>query len=412
MTDTDKLISDSTTRKPGSTLELIAAVGAALSPTQRAFQRHVDNIALAELRVKELDALLSVYRARFQQKMDVLEDDQIKVNREMVMFLDAQLLRSGWTANQRDTMKEIFFRTVETLFDTPVHDEVELIFNRHSDLSLKEINEIKVNAMEAELAGIYGMQPADGRDNAGENTGENAARTTEEKLLDALRFLKEKEEAEVLNDARADAKRKNKKSAKPSKAEQQAVDTEKLLKDIYRKLTSLLHPDREPDEAERKRKTALMTEANKAYENRNLLALLQLQLAATKLDSRAAATMADAQLKIVNQRLAMQLNELEQESLQLEMLMREEFMVGFLVALRPESIEKSLKVTVADCARRIKNKRRILALIQQSDKLFKQWLKEERATINEKRRHEMLYEEAMAGYMMDESRAKPKRGRK
>ncbi|MFM2341218.1 MAG: hypothetical protein RLZZ592_871 [Pseudomonadota bacterium] len=49
------------------------------------------------------------------------------------------------------------------------------------------------------------------------------------------------------------------------------------LREVYRRLASRLHPDREPDEAERARKTALMQQANQAYAAGDLLALLELQ---------------------------------------------------------------------------------------------------------------------------------------
>ena len=97
------------------------------------------------------------------------------------------------------------------------------------------------------------------------------------------------------------------------KAEQQGLDAGKMLKEIYRKLTSVLHPDREPDEAERKRKTALMSEVNKAYESGNLLKLLQLQLQVGKLDSLAAATLADEKLQLINLTLRQQHDDLRLE---------------------------------------------------------------------------------------------------
>lgn len=49
------------------------------------------------------------------------------------------------------------------------------------------------------------------------------------------------------------------------------------LREVFRRLASRLHPDREPDEAERARKTALMQQANQAYAAGDLLALLELQ---------------------------------------------------------------------------------------------------------------------------------------
>lgn len=57
----------------------------------------------------------------------------------------------------------------------------------------------------------------------------------------------------------------------------QAAEADQTLRQIYRQLASAWHPDREPDEQERRRKTELMGQANAAYERRDLLSLLRLQ---------------------------------------------------------------------------------------------------------------------------------------
>ena len=55
---------------------------------------------------------------------------------------------------------------------------------------------------------------------------------------------------------------------------QAALEASQSVRDVYRKLVSALHPDREADGAERERKTALMQRANQAYERNDLLELL------------------------------------------------------------------------------------------------------------------------------------------
>ena len=411
MRDTLDLSPDLPAQKPGSTLELVATPSAKLSPTQRAFKRYVADIEVAELQLKEIAELLNQYRPRYQQKLDPLQDALLRLNREMVLFLDQQLMRRAWTANQRSTMKEILLGTAETLFESPFHAEIETIFDRHSDLSYEEASASEAAMLEADLAAVFGMKPP-GSSATVDGADENAPRSADQILDDAMRFLDEEEAALAREaEARAAAKRGRRKSAGPTKAEQQAIDTEKLLKDIYRKLTRVLHPDREPDEAERKRKTGLMSEANKAYESRNLLALLQLQLEASKLDSRAAATLADDQLKVVNQGLAEQLRELQLERHHLEMMVREEFLLTYNVALRPEALERSLKSTVAGEVRHIKEMRRIFNLIQQNDASFKLWLKEERALANAQANDDVLFEQAMLSAMMEELGRKPRGGK-
>ena len=58
----------------------------------------------------------------------------------------------------------------------------------------------------------------------------------------------------------------------------EAQNTHNLLRNMYRKLASALHPDRARDEAERAHKTALMGQVNAAHDAKDLLTLMRLQL--------------------------------------------------------------------------------------------------------------------------------------
>lgn len=79
--------------------------------------------------------------------------------------------------------------------------------------------------------------------------------------------------------------------------------------------------------------------------------------------------------------------------------------------MRPETLERSLKSTVAGEVRHIKEMRRISSLIQQNDASFKLWLKEERALANAQANDDVLFERAMMSALMDELSGKPRGGK-
>lgn len=62
------------------------------------------------------------------------------------------------------------------------------------------------------------------------------------------------------------------------KREQAAKMAEQSLKTVYLKITAMIHPDREPDEAKKLEKTELLQKVNKAYAEQDLFYLLKLQL--------------------------------------------------------------------------------------------------------------------------------------
>ncbi|WP_262471530.1 J domain-containing protein, partial [Clostridioides difficile] len=68
------------------------------------------------------------------------------------------------------------------------------------------------------------------------------------------------------------------------------------IREVYRKLASALHPDRETDPQERDRKTRLMQRVNEAYDKNNLLQLLELQLELDHIDQRSINHISEARL--------------------------------------------------------------------------------------------------------------------
>ncbi|WP_062034074.1 hypothetical protein [Acinetobacter sp. BMW17] len=62
------------------------------------------------------------------------------------------------------------------------------------------------------------------------------------------------------------------------KREQAAKMTGQSLKTVYLKITAMIHPDREPDEAKKLKKTELLQKVNEAYAAQDLFYLLKLQL--------------------------------------------------------------------------------------------------------------------------------------
>jgi hypothetical protein len=90
------------------------------------------------------------------------------------------------------------------------------------------------------------------------------------------------------------------------------------VRDIFRKLASALHPDRETDSAKRGRKTALMQRANVAYAANDLLGLLELQLEANQIDQTGLDNLDDDRIKQYNRILDGQAGEIKAEIIALE----------------------------------------------------------------------------------------------
>jgi C-terminal processing protease CtpA/Prc len=143
-----------------------------------------------------------------------------------------------------------------------------------------------------------------------------------------------------------------KKSAKQLEIETQKKDEEqnatKSIQEVFRKLVAALHPDREPDEAERERKTKLMQRANIAYTKKDLLQLLALQLEIEQIDQTHLNTMTEERLKQFNKVLQAQFSELKQEIQQIEYPFKMQLKTSLHSNLQPQQVLKSLSVDIRE----------------------------------------------------------------
>src|SRR6185436_10379393 len=98
---------------------------------------------------------------------------------------------------------------------------------------------------------------------------------------------------------------------KPSKrSEDNAQLARQALRDIYRKLASAVHPDRESDAARREEKNELMQRINQAYAANDLLSLFEIQIEIDQLDPEQIGNLGSQRLRHYNRLLAEQLEQL------------------------------------------------------------------------------------------------------
>ncbi|KAF1025619.1 MAG: hypothetical protein GAK40_01366 [Burkholderia plantarii] len=116
----------------------------------------------------------------------------------------------------------------------------------------------------------------------------------------------------------------------------------RALRDLYRRLASALHPDREPDPHERARKTEQMQHLNRAYDRQDLLSLLELErdLALAGADRLTGA--GDELLRHYNTLLKAQLGSLDRQVQRIEADFRQGYGIGANAALAPDTALRTL----------------------------------------------------------------------
>lgn len=161
---------------------------------------------------------------------------------------------------------------------------------------------------------------------------------------------------------------------KTAKQQQEQEKISKSIQSVYRQLVASLHPDREPDEQERDRKTKLMQKVNVAYSKKDLLQLLELQLAVEQIDQAHLNNLSEDRLKYFNKVLQEQFAELSNEVEDIESAFKRQMNLSAKVHLSPKYLMKNLDEAMKDLQRSIKG-------LQMNNKaakdsaVLKSWLK-------------------------------------
>lgn len=345
---------------------------AKMSPSQKRFNQLIDQTESLAAKIKAAQALADSHRVKFSTTLTPLKTEFDSLVRKMAWWLDERLKQKGLNAKLKAIAAEMICSLSGSLA-MEGDETMQALHDAHATESLEEQGKTAASDMQSFIEGILG-----------EKLGEDDQEF--ENLDDLMRasMAKMQAQAEAAAQARASGgAAKRKKTATQKKAEQQALDADGALRTIYRQLASALHPDRETDPVEQLRKTALMKEANAAYERRDLLALLQLQLQADLVDERMISSMAHEKLAALTALLKERVKVLTSELYKVERQTVTEFGLPMYAPLSPASLKRQLSEQKKELEADIASMQYDLAHVP-DERFFKRWLREQ---------HELRYDE-------------------
>jgi hypothetical protein len=335
-----------------------------ISPAQKRFNQLLNQTETLAKKIEDMLKLADAHRLVAERTLAPLEKERIALMRQMAVWLDARLQRKGLSAKQKGIAREILCHLAAQVASTG-DEAMHVLYEAHSDTTLADEEKAAAADMKMFMEDMLGEEMGDGN-------------TPFESLEDLLRasMAKMQEQTAAAEAARARKSSKRKKTAAQLKAEAQMADATGALRTIYRQLVSALHPDRETDHAEQLRKTALMKEANAAYEKRDLLALLQLQWRAELLDANQMAHMAKEKLAALTTLLKDRAAVLTRELYAVERQMVGEFNLPMVSTLSAAALRRHLNESELDLRSEITMMKQDLHVVQ-DDARFKRWLREQ-----------------------------------
>ncbi|KMM75289.1 DnaJ domain-containing protein [Xanthomonas sp. NCPPB 1128] len=347
------------------------------TPARNRFDSLVKRLERARAQLHAWQEALPRWEQRFHEQIDPLLQERDAAQVQFLRELDTAHATCKLSKRDRSDLSEIICELAAVLIQDGDNDGLKEIYDRHSPLGFDQ----GLAESEALLTSVIGEEFG--------LTEEELAHIQSPEALYAQ--VQERLHAQQAHAAGRAQQRDKRRRAGAGKTAQVAADPQQARRALYRNLVAALHPDREPDPQQRERKTALMQRLNQAYQNDDLLALLELQLEIGQLDQAGIAGMAEERIRDYNSLFAAQLQQVEQS---LAVLV-DDFTAryGFYDGRAPQP--QRLDTLLAQIKRQVQEEIRSCAddraAVRSGDTL-KQWLRRERARLAEQELDDQLYD--------------------
>ena len=319
---------------------------ASLSNAQKTFNTLVKQIEQRRERLGAWEAVMPAFQKKFVDGLLPLEQASTALRIRLLNLLDDAFLQKGLSKAEQRTLSELIAGMARDLLDVSDDAQVKIIHDRHSASGDDATAPVDRASAKPEPEPMPGVAPADDLDTL--SPDELAERMQAE--LDE-QFRRDMAAHEAREAQRAKRKKAPRQSAAAAKREAEQAESSKSIREVYRKLASALHPDRETDPQEQARKTVLMQRVNHAYAKGNLLQLLELQLEIEQIDRRAIDGLSEDRLTRYNGILEEQLRELDREIQHVETGFRRTYGIAPSVKVAPDTVMRMLTRDIAGMQR-------------------------------------------------------------
>jgi hypothetical protein len=265
-----------------------------LTKGQKQFNKLVARLKAQRKELLKWQTFKQVYHDRLSGEYQPLARRLRETRIGTAKLLDQALERKQLKKRERDMVWETLRGLLTVLLADEEDAELVTLHDKYADVSFHDQRQKQMDQMRESALEDFGVD-ADAYEGA-ETPEEFAAWIAEQ----ARAMAAESPEADAAADSALDAEgdldgdgadgdaaggdgpgaasgKGAKRSARELRESQVAEGGLRSLREVFRKLVSELHPDRETDQAERARKTILMQKVNKAYKSGDLFTLLEMQ---------------------------------------------------------------------------------------------------------------------------------------
>ena len=310
-------MSDSTTPPlfgtPASGMSLTAAPARRKpsSKGEQRFRKLVTQIERQREQLKQWEDYSQRYNQRVSAELLPLQEKLRTAHKQMALLIDELLSLPNFGRRlgkvQRAKLQQLLTQLVEDVLSETDDEALKTLRDKYRG-PVDEVDRLSQMEITRDiLQALTGLKIDD----------DHGARSPEELMEHVQRTMQEQSDnVRGAEQRRAKAHEENLNghaTAAQAEREQATRQVSQSLRDVFRKLVSALHPDREPDAVERARKNELMQRVNLAYEANDLLTLLGLQLEIEQIDAAHLSSLTPQRLAQYTQSLREQLASLQAE---------------------------------------------------------------------------------------------------
>ncbi len=348
-------------------LRIIPAAAGPVSRARKQFNTLIKKLEAARALLAQWKETLPAVMSKIDSEYNPLVDTQREHFKQLLVLLDDMHDQKLLGKREREKLSRFVASNALHLLADADDAVLKELYNRHSgddfdaqeDESREDIRLMMETLLGAEFKGDIDVR-------------------SPHAMLKALHAQLAEQDGEAAAAEQQQEQPRPKRPADLARERRLAAEAQRVkqsMRDIFRKLASQLHPDRETDDAERQRKTALMQRVNAAYAANDMLGLLELQLEVEQIDQASLANLSEDRIKQYNKVLKEQLSELESEIDGFVGVASVEMDAGFFDEVTPASMIRELDSDIAHLRLQIALIEKDLQSLRDV-KLLKAWLKE------------------------------------
>ena len=281
------------------------------SKAQKEFNRLTKKIEKTEQDIKEFRDTADKLQQRVSKEMRPLLAQLTQLQAQVVKIYDRAYDNNDVKKAEKKKLAYLIQTIAFDLIDQEGMEELKAVYDKYDEQGYDAVNEEMeqsqldmVKQMASQMLGID-LSDVDVKD------PEKMQAFLHQKLME--QEAAEEQRQQMAAERRAKKPKTEKQQEREAKKEEETRNITRSVRTLYMDLVKAFHPDREPDEAEKARKTEIMQRVTQAYEASDLLALLRLQLEFDRIDQEHLETLADDQLKYYNKILKEQAQDLDHE---------------------------------------------------------------------------------------------------